>query len=59
MDKKQIIEIDAIFEYDEGKVRIQKLNTNKLSINLTTNLIKAINDAIVEHYSNLYDGNFR
>lgn len=54
MDKKQIIEIDAIFEYDAGKVRIQKLNTNRLSINLTTNLIKAINDTIVEYYSNLY-----
>ena len=44
------IEFDTILEYRDGKVFVEKMNTNTIPAMLAWSLIDALNKTIIEYY---------
>lgn len=49
-DKDVTIELEAILEYKNGNVYVRKLNVNELPATLVFDMIKQLNNSIIEYY---------
>lgn len=49
-ENKIMIEIDTILEYKDGKVFVNKMNTNEIPAMLAWRIIEALNKTIIEYY---------
>lgn len=45
-----MIELDAKLEYKNGKVYIKKMETNEIPVELTFDIIKAVNDVLLKYF---------
>lgn len=48
-----MIEIEAILEYKEGRVFVNKMNTNEIPAKLAWRIIEALNKTIIEYYKEI------
>ena len=46
----KIVEFDAKLEYKNGKMWVKKLITNEIPVELTYDIIKAVNKTLLEYY---------
>lgn len=48
-----MIEINTILEYKDGKVFVNKMNTNEIPAMLAWRIIEALNKTIIEYYKEI------